>query len=229
MKPEERIIFINAWNEWGEGTYLEPDEKYGYASINTVSKALYGIPFDTRSIVLGQDTPKIQKEIFQNEKEVRIAVQIHIYFTELLEEIGAQLDMIPFSYDLYITTDSEEKKVAIMAALKEKAHRIVTDVVPNRGRDVAPFLIQMQPVISQYDYIGHFHTKKTETSNYGDAWRHDIFCNALHLVFDLKLNRKDFPKETGQRYGTIAHQLERAWPHIVLMSGYQYLLVKNGF
>lgn len=304
LKPEERIIFINAWNEWGEGTYLEPDEKYGYASINTVSKALYGIPFDTRSIVLGQDAPKIQKEIFQNEKEVRIAVQIHIYFTELLEEIGAQLDMIPFSYDLYITTDSEEKKVAIMAALKEKAHRIVTDVVPNRGRDVAPFLIQMQPVIRQYDYIGHFHTKKTETSNYGDEWRHDIFCNlfgnkeymkrlfnlfesdkklglimpeifppvhgqtrwsgeqngvlnllkrmgyksdivellpfptggmfwartdALHLVFDLKLNRKDFPKETGQRYGTIAHQLERAWPHIVLMSGYQYLLVKNGF
>ena len=35
---KERFIFINAWNEWGEGTYLEPDEKYGYANINTLSE-----------------------------------------------------------------------------------------------------------------------------------------------------------------------------------------------
>lgn len=42
----KEFIFINAWNEWGEGTYLEPDKKYGYANINTFSKALFGIPFE---------------------------------------------------------------------------------------------------------------------------------------------------------------------------------------
>jgi len=35
-----RIIFLNSWNEWGEGAYMEPDLKYGKKFIYALRKAL---------------------------------------------------------------------------------------------------------------------------------------------------------------------------------------------
>lgn len=37
---DERIVFINAWNEWGEGCHLEPDVKHANAWLNATKLAL---------------------------------------------------------------------------------------------------------------------------------------------------------------------------------------------
>lgn len=37
---KKNYIFIFAWNEWAEGGYLEPDEKYQFGYLNAVKESL---------------------------------------------------------------------------------------------------------------------------------------------------------------------------------------------
>ena len=38
--PSRQFVFLNAWNEWGEGTHLEPDNKYGRQWLDACARGL---------------------------------------------------------------------------------------------------------------------------------------------------------------------------------------------
>ena len=152
-----RLIFINAWNEWGEGAYLEPDEKYGYSSINALSKALFNLPY-----------------IFINIKKLnlakssQIAVQINIYYDDLINEIINKTNNIPIKYDLFISITSFKKKKLIENKIKNYSNynKYYIIIVDKDIKNINKYFKLYNIIFKNYKYICHINTHNIKNLNY---------------------------------------------------------------
>ena len=185
--PNNGILFVDSWNNYINGKYLEPDENYGFSSLNTFSRALFNLPFH------------LNNYNFSICHDINIAIQVHVFYEDLLIEIINKLNNIPLKYDIYISTVSEKKKEFIQKCLiNSNAKNYEIKIFKNQGRDVLPFIKQMKNVYKRYKYICHIHTKKSNhKSLLGANWRNYIYSNLIgneiivsEILFNFEQNKK---------------------------------------
>jgi hypothetical protein len=119
----------------------------------------------------------------------RIAVHIHVYYIELLDEILKDIQRNISRPDLLITfPDSGMRKL-----IEEKTARYTGNVIRiplpiNRGRDLGAFFTgAMKESVNQYDLLFHVHTKKSLGNtgfddyerNHAQKWRRFALDNLI--------------------------------------------------
>jgi glycosyltransferase involved in cell wall biosynthesis len=112
--------------------------------------------------------------------DLKIAIVCHVYFLELWHEMIGYIKNIPVDFDLYVTTveqhaDTIKKSVDHQLPLTNT----IVEVMPNRGRDIAPFLFILRTYLPKYDLVCKIHTKKSGHHSDLKLWRKHLMDNLL--------------------------------------------------
>jgi lipopolysaccharide biosynthesis protein len=117
----------------------------------------------------------------------RLAVCVHVYYTDMMEEILALTDTILVPFDFIATTETAGKKAIIEQAATGRGHIvnvIVRVVEQNRGRDMAALFISCRDLFldGPYELVCRLHTKKTPqvAAGRGNLFKRHMFENLLN-------------------------------------------------
>jgi glycosyltransferase involved in cell wall biosynthesis len=122
---------------------------------------------------------------------LRIGLHGHFHYPELAADLFDKLMGNRSRCDLLLSTSSEAK-AAVLRNVTSSYDRgeVVIRIVPNRGRDIGPFLSTFGDDIERYDIVGHIHGKRSIDVDeaMGDTWREFLWQNLVgdaHPMLDI--------------------------------------------
>jgi len=132
-------------------------------------------------------------------------IHAHIFYHDLCVEILQYLQKVDINFDFFITSTSpiEENTLQKFSSI-QFCNKVSQIIVPNIGRDVAPFIVEVLKLSDEYEYICHLHTKKSPHTFMGDYWRKYL----LSSLFESDLKFSELIK--------LEHNLYYPPPHFLL-------------
>lgn len=172
---------------------LQETERYkNWQLVNEIN-----VPAPPKSITPPEDGQFFSGEIFT--QPGKIAIQAHIFYLDLLDEMATYCANMPYAFDALISVVDKTAmdKVIVVFEKIPNVEKCVVRVVPNRGRDVAPFLVGFGDLIPEYDFVAHVHSKKSlYTGSEQQNWRNYLFDALLGSPERIRKIFKAFENES---------------------------------
>ena len=167
-------IFINAWNEWGEGAYLEPDRELGFKNLNAVARVVDSFGLNSRRQLIAKHEEPLKETLSP------LAILLHIFHEDLVDDVLDNIKSFELIFDFYVTvTDTLTTSAIQKIVARFPSVRILE--VKNHGRDALPFLKAIRHFnLGRYKAVCKLHTKKSPHRPDGDAWRNAMFKDLLN-------------------------------------------------
>lgn len=203
-QDEGAMVFVNAWNEWAEGAYLEPDRKYGYAYLNATFKALKSVASIYLADRNGERIPALKKRS-------AVAIILHVFYWEMFAEMAASIRQLPESADVYVSVP--EIHAGRVSEVFDVFPEAAVMVVENRGRDVAPFLAIFREIAGLgYERVLKLHTKKSSHRVDGAQWREDILSKLVQSPDAVRATADVFKQLPGLGIvGPMGHVVHKSY------------------
>ena len=169
----ENIVFINAWNEWAEGTYLEPDKKFGYSYLNATANVIR--KFYKKESLISSEVEQSNDEFVKNSDT---ALVLFLYYDDLFENFYQYFQHLRH-IDLFISLP-EHISLDTILKIRRKLPRAYLQICENKGRDILPFIDSLKIINKkEYKIVGKVHSKKTTYRDDGTEIRERLIKSLL--------------------------------------------------
>lgn len=149
-----------------EGRMAKPAPRRKSLGLQRITPEETGTP----NTILKFDSPPLHVPGLENE---RIAVHVHLFHTNMAEDVAHALCNIRHPFTLLVSVQEDQSPeywTAFFESRIPSLEKVVVRALPNRGRDVAPWVVGFRDLIVESTIFCHIHSKRSDHNRSHGGW-----------------------------------------------------------